>query len=467
MPSLRQIRRLPNTTDFTAPQIARVERAAAHCMSVFGLRGYTRIETPLIEETELFLRKSGGELSSRLYDFNEPGGFRTSLRPEFTSPVIRYAIETGSADSGISRYQYFGPVFRYAAPEHPDGRKTRQFNQVGAELIGAPAPKADGEIIAMALEGLAKLGVPPVSIALGHVGLLRQLLQKFQLSERTVQFLLNSMEMIANDASGEGMERLLERAGELGYLGSDGKSVADTPQERRNIEAVLSRSLGPLGINAGSRTREEVIARLARKQTYADDPARFRTALAMLGELAAISGDAGASIAAGRKLATQNGLDEGCFSLLEQVLTAAEEQGVDSSQIKISYGMARGVAYYTGMVFDILPGPDAADSLGGGGRYDGLTRALGLDADVPALGFAYNFDAVLAAVASSPEASPSTGPVLVIPVDDASWKAAAAKAAELREQGTAAVTGTGDTSNGYSEVITVDTSGNRVQEDGR
>lgn len=454
--------------DASATEIARVEQAAARCMAVLELRGYSRIETPLIEETELFLRKSGGELSSRLYDFVEPGGFRSSLRPEFTAPVIRYAIDAGEAESKVCRYMYFGPVFRYARPEHPDGYKTRQFNQLGAELIGTPAPQADGEVIAIAVEGLAALGLPAVPIALGHVGLLRQLLKKFQLSERAVQFLLSNMEPISTGP----VQDVLDDATRLGFLGSDSNYVADSPEQREIVETVLARSMGQLGANAGARTRGEVIARLARRQTYADDPAKFRSALSMLAELVTITGDASSALADGRKLASENSLDEKCFSLLEQVVIAAEDQGVESSGITIRYGLARGVAYYTGMVFDILPGLDSKDSpskdsVGGGGRYDGLTRALGLDADVPALGFAYNFDAVVAAAPRDDEVRKPAAPVLVRPASDAAWRAAAKVAAELRQQGRAAVVGSGETAGDFTEVITVDSNGGRVPEGDR
>jgi histidyl-tRNA synthetase len=458
MPSIRQIRRLPNMNDASPSQLAAARDAAKRCMSVLALRGYAQIDTPLLEETELFLRKSGGELSSRLYDFVEPGGFRTSLRPEFTSPVIRYAIQTGEAAAGICRYSYFGSVFRYATPEHVDGPKTRQFNQLGAELIGVPAPRGDGEVVAMALEGLESLdGRKPV-VALGHVGLLRRLLRKFQLSERANQFLLSNVQRLSNGQS----ESVRNDAKQLGLLVSGDQTVVDRPDARQNIESVLQRSLGPLGQNAGSRTRKEIIARLARKQTHADDPAQFESALSMLAELVTISGDVQTALSDGRKLASSNGLDEECFSLIEDVAGSAADEGVDSSQLTVRFGLARGVAYYTGMVFDLLQTPDSTETLGGGGRYDGLTRALGLDADVPALGFAYSFDAVLAS-ATPMAIDGDTSPVLVQPADSSSWAAAARVATGLREQGQSAIIAIETTGVRYSKVIVVRPDGTQVE----
>ena len=447
--------------DATASEIERVTEAADKCMAVLSLRGYARIETPIVEETELFLRKSGGELSSRLYDFEEPGGFRTSLRPEFTSPVIRYAIENGEAASNVCRYQYFGPVFRYATPEHSD--KTRQFNQLGAELIGVPAPRGDGEVIAMALEGLRVLEAPPVTIALGHVGLLRQLLKKFQLSERAIQFLLSQAALIADGKSDD----VESNAAQLGLLGDERLSVVDAPESREQIEAVLDRSMGPLGPNAGTRTRAEVIARLARKQTYADDPAKFRSALSMLRDLMSVTGNTTSTFDEGRKLASSAGLDDRCFTLLESVILAALDEGVSESSISIRYGLARGVAYYTGMLFDVLPDPAATGSLGGGGRYDGLTRALGLEEEVPALGFAFSLDEVVKLIGNNGNSDSARWPVVVRPATDDAWKAALKTASELRQQGRAAVVQSGDKGVDGAEVVVVDASGRRISQTGR
>jgi len=50
-------------------------------MELFGSYGYRCLETPILEPTDLFLRKSGGELASRIYSFTDPGSNLVSLRP--------------------------------------------------------------------------------------------------------------------------------------------------------------------------------------------------------------------------------------------------------------------------------------------------------------------------------------------------------------------------------------------------
>ena len=448
--------------DRSEREIRVTEEAARKCIDALSLRGYARLETPSIEESELFLRKSGGELSSRLYEFDEPGGARASLRPEFTASVVRHVIESGEISGGARRYQYFGPVFRYATPEHKDGGNSRQFNQLGAELTGAPAPRGDGEIIAMALEGMDALGVSPSLIVLGHVGLLWQALDKYQLSERARLFLVTSVGALrAGD-----IDAVRAQAVKLGFLDDEESPVADKSLRRDDVEAVLAQSIGPLGANVGSRTAREIVSRLARKLTFADDPALFESALSMLAELVTIEGAAWKALADGRKLAAANGIDESGFNLLEDVLGAAADEGVADNRISVRLGQARGVAYYTGMVFDIVQDAASESTLGGGGRYDGLTRALGLDRDVPALGFAYNFDAVVsvASVTKTDEALPA----LVRPANESAWKAAVAEAAQLRQQGrAAALAANGEDLALFSEVITVSADGSTKTEPAR
>ncbi|MEK9676705.1 MAG: ATP phosphoribosyltransferase regulatory subunit, partial [Chloroflexota bacterium] len=170
-PSIQPVKRLPNMQDLSEKQIRARQHVAKKLLGNLSLRGYEQVETPILEQSELYIRKSGGGLSARLYDFNEPGGFDVSLRPEITAAVLRIAIED-RASSKTTRLMYEGPVFRYAAPDDLEGRSTRQFNQLGAELIGPNAPEADGEVIAASLEGLRDVGIDSAYVVIGHVGII-------------------------------------------------------------------------------------------------------------------------------------------------------------------------------------------------------------------------------------------------------------------------------------------------------
>ena len=431
------VRRLPNMLDFGPNELAARDWAEEKLRYIFGLRGYDRAETPILEQTELYIRKSGGGLSSRLYDFSEPGGFDVSLRPEFTSAILRHAADNGTVDGPV-RLMYDGPVFRYANPGDEEGDSTRQFNQLGAELIGPPAPSADGEIMAMALEGLQALGINSARIVVGHVGVVLAALTEFNLSERAKLFLISN---IAELKIGY-IDEVAERAVALGFITDvkidDAKVAAERERLAATIEQVIAEGIGvQLGGNTGSRTPEEIIARLTRKMSQADNPDDFKRALEMLSKLARVNGTARQALAAGRKVLQEAGISSDLIANLADVLSAAEAEGVQSDRISVDFGMARGIAYYTGVLFDIYAGDATSETLGGGGRYDGLTRALGYDRDVPALGFAFNLDAVISSIADTPVSI--DGLTMVSPTESGSVKAAIEKARELRASGKRAV----------------------------
>ena len=451
MPGSKVIRRLPELRDLADADLEGVESAASVCREYFARRGYVRIETPLLEETELFLRKSGGELASRLYSFTEPGGYPVSLRPEYTAPALRWAIETGALSSLPLRVQYCGPVFRHTPPLMGVGAVTGQFTQLGAEIMGAGEPRADGEIISMAWSGLNSLGLKSPRVEIGHVGLLWELLKQYGLSERARLFLVNSVGALRDGDAG--VEKVCKAAGKLGLApGGDtrrgqmatARKIAQTlaPDNEKSlalVESVLGETLGePLDRYSGIRTAEEIVTRLSRKLTATDEPEKFNAALALLAELAVISGPVAKTLAQGRRVARRAAQDGAVFDRLEAVVSAAVDEGVPEEAITADLGLARGIAYYTGMVFDLTAGSGAGKkALGGGGRYDGLPRALGADKDAPALGFAYNMDAIAAALPT--RVAKTLRALLVVPADEAAWKAAAGHAARLRERGETAI----------------------------
>src|SRR5215203_5737704 len=108
--------------------------------------GYQPIELPIIEQRDLYLRKLGEELVGKVYEFRF-GGRELALRPEWTASVLRAYVASMQDQPLPLRIAYSGPVFRY---ERPQRGTYRQFTQVGVELVGGPAPRADAEAIALA-----------------------------------------------------------------------------------------------------------------------------------------------------------------------------------------------------------------------------------------------------------------------------------------------------------------------------
>ena len=114
----------------------------------------------------------------------------------------------------------------------------------------------------------------------------------------------------------------------------------------------------------------------------------------MVGEVVRIEGEPSDALARALAIGVRS-------ERLDQVAELTDRLGGDAAvdrRVVVDLGVARGLAYYTGFIFDVeIDGPDGVLSLGGGGRYDGLVRALGGD-DTPALGFAYTLESVAAAV---------------------------------------------------------------------
>ena len=90
---MQPVRRLPGMRYESPQDLARRTAVQDGLRGLFSSHGYQCIDTPLLEPTELFLRKSGGELAARMYTFTDPGGNLVSLRPEFTSSAIQYYLE--------------------------------------------------------------------------------------------------------------------------------------------------------------------------------------------------------------------------------------------------------------------------------------------------------------------------------------------------------------------------------------
>ena len=390
----KQIGSLFGMKDLDSMRWQQSDDALTCLRSHMGDRGYQPIETPLLEETELFVRKAGGDLAGRLYNFTDPGGTPVSLRPEFTSSVIRHFIDNENSLELPVRWQYSGPVFRYSPAEQGS---YRQFTQSGAELVGPSGIDADIEIISLACSGLQKLGFGEFQLRVGHLGVLHNLLESFTLSDPAKLFIISNMNSLR---TGEvDVQGLMEHASDVGLLSG---SVAlglglETALESMSAEAAEQFILGVLKESMpeplGRRSTDQIIARLLSKVRQANCPESFECALKLAHLLSRMNGEPQSTIRFAREAAAECGVDAAPMDEAESLLERLSQMGIAEAKISLDMGMARGISYYTGVIFEIVQGDGVA--LGGGGRYDDLVQALGGSESVPAMGFAYNVDAVL------------------------------------------------------------------------
>ena len=138
------------------------------------LSGCDYIETPIFEDTALFVRGVGQStdvVNKEMYTFDDRAGRSLSLRPEGTAGVLRAMLEN-RLDKGPlpAKVWYAGPNFRY---EQPQSGRYRQHTQVGVETIGSADPALDAEIIWMAQHGPREiLGLKRVRLLINSLGCL-------------------------------------------------------------------------------------------------------------------------------------------------------------------------------------------------------------------------------------------------------------------------------------------------------
>jgi histidyl-tRNA synthetase len=133
--------------------------------------GYRLIETPIFEETDLFARGVGEStdiVQKQMFSFEDQGGRSLTLRPEATASICRAYLEHGMQKLAQPvKLWTEGPFFRH---ERPQAGRYRQFSQVDAEVIGSDSPLVDAELIMLADQIIAGLGVQGVRLKLSSLG---------------------------------------------------------------------------------------------------------------------------------------------------------------------------------------------------------------------------------------------------------------------------------------------------------
>ncbi|OGZ64620.1 MAG: histidine--tRNA ligase [Candidatus Staskawiczbacteria bacterium RIFCSPLOWO2_01_FULL_37_25b] len=139
--------------------------------SVANYYGFSKIETPIVEQAELFLKSVGADtdiVGKEMYSFRTKGGDMVCLRPEGTAGIMRSYIEHGMHNLPQPvKLWYSGPFFRY---EKPQAGRFRQFHQFGFEALGEASPSVDSQIIQMNYDVLKELGIKNITIEVNSIG---------------------------------------------------------------------------------------------------------------------------------------------------------------------------------------------------------------------------------------------------------------------------------------------------------
>lgn len=190
------------------------------------LYGFQKIETPILENSDLFIRSIGQVtdiIEKEMYAFEDQGGNKLALRPESTAGIARAYIEHGmqTLPQPVKLY-YFGPMFRR---DKPQAGRYRQFYQIGFEVIGEADAITDAQIILIAYKFAKTVNLPCI-IQLNSVGCLECRPNYEQELKDYFKRFKNKLSEISKERLNKNVLRILDSKEE-----EDMPIIADCPQQ--------------------------------------------------------------------------------------------------------------------------------------------------------------------------------------------------------------------------------------------
>ena len=351
--------------------------------ALFTDAGYGFVAPPILYDASVFVEPLGEDLRRRLFLTLDQDGTEMALRPDFTIPVALHHLASGAAKRKAG-YAYLGPVFRQRV-EEPD-----EFLQAGGESLGrTDRDQADADILRLAFDAAAALGIARPIVRTGDSGLFSAVLDALSLSPPWQRRLARAFGDPAR------LRALIVRAANGSALAEadDAALAAASPAKvRRRVEEMFAAA----GLGVTGRTPREVAERYAEKATLAagigDRPAK------VLDRFLAIGGPASKTVVALRDLAADERLAIApAIDRFEQRLAAFAAHGIALDKLTFAADFGRRLDYYTGFVFEMHTTRKAPRPLIGGGRYDHLVSLLArlrhqTAVTVPAVGFSIWLD---------------------------------------------------------------------------
>jgi histidyl-tRNA synthetase len=347
MPAFKTVRGMRDFLPRDAERMRHVEQVSRELAQLYS---YEEVITPVVESYDLLAAKAGEEIRERMYAFEDLGGRKVALRPEFTASVARLMATKLRNKPKPMRLFSVGSLYRYDEPQY--GR-FREFWQSNYELFGSDKPEADAEILLLTNDLLTRLGLRNYRFKIGHMGILRGIMDQEDLGE-------------------EQQNRIMQLLDKKRW--EEALTVARSVDASQNCLTTLKKVFETKGKDAfqALKKAEESV------QEYEKSVA-----------------------------AVEN---------LREILELTRESGV-KLEVMIEAGFARGLEYYTGMVFEPYV-PEIEMALSGGGRYDKLIELFGGE-PIPAVGVAQGVDRIVLAMKKQ-RVSPKIAKekVVVIPVDE-------------------------------------------------
>ncbi|MDR1906779.1 MAG: histidine--tRNA ligase [Puniceicoccales bacterium] len=276
---------------------------------------FTEYDSPILEPLELFTEKSGEEIAAQLFNFVDRGGRAVALRPEMTPAVARMI---GSKIHALKRPLKWFSIeenFRY---ERPQKGRLRSFYQLNVDIFDEQSIHADGEIIALVIAILQSFGLTAddFHVRLSDRSLWALFLQGLAVPENLTATVLSIVDKMERESPEESIQKL----NVLNLNGAQFLKNIRTFQSIRDLNE-LEKFLQTIFKNL----ENEIAMRLD----------QLRRLLARLDH----------------------------FGLI--------------TFVTLDFGIVRGLAYYTGFVFEVFERSGKSRALAGGGRYDDLIEKFG------------------------------------------------------------------------------------------
>jgi len=357
--------------DYPPEEMLVREEMLGRVRRVFESFGFAPLHTPALEYAEILLGKYGAEGEKLLYKFEDHGGRTVALRYDLTVPLARFVAMNPNLAFPFRRY-HVAPVWR---AERPQKGRFREFYQCDVDLVGVESAQADAECLLIDHAVMQALGISGYSIMFNHRGFLDGLLAHLSIDgPRTV-----------------GVLRVLDKIDKVGR-----QELATMLTAEGLSEMQVGTLVGLVDVSGASWSNTQAF-------------------------------DAALKLAGNRPVAV------GAIDRLREVAALAEASA-PGLPIEFNPSIARGLDYYTGIVYEtFLPAEYGVGSVMSGGRYDNLLGSLS-GRPTPAVGISLGIDRLLSALASRSETAVRAVSQLLVCTMDGAEQYAAKVAGQLRRE---------------------------------
>ena len=199
--------------------------------------GFVPIDTPVLEYTEILLRKSNGETEKQVFRFEDNGGRDVAMRFDLTVPFARYTAE--------HREELYFPFKRYHIAkvwrgEKPQAGRYREFVQCDFDTVGSDSATADFDTLSLMKAALKSIGVENITIRVNHRGIFNRFLSNINAADKSDD-VLRIVDKLAKVGEEEVLKELTEVTGSsdsaqkiLGYI----KPLSSWDETLSHIEAL-------------------------------------------------------------------------------------------------------------------------------------------------------------------------------------------------------------------------------------